>query len=175
MTRPDALEGSELFELFCNLHTKSSVSPHAAETPVASTGSVSDSPLCTVASPEVTSTPGDRSTLNSKSTSSGNFTGLLTTSHLPQQHTPQNMTASVATEDVGTSNIWEESSFRALCCPFPGCNSRTLFLRPCDLNKHYRQHFKRFFCRIEGCHMSEQATLNGRSQGLSMGFASKKD
>ncbi|KAF1361718.1 hypothetical protein EJ07DRAFT_153935 [Lizonia empirigonia] len=67
-----------------------------------------------------------------------------------------------------------QAPIRTLSCPFTGCPSRVLFTRACDVNKHYRQHFKRFFCRIEGCHMSEKPAGMGRSHGAA-GFATKKD
>lgn len=49
-------------------------------------------------------------------------------------------------------------------CKYPGCSSKVLFTRGCDLRKHYRRHAKTLFCRIEGC---PQATMGG--------FSSKKD
>lgn len=49
-------------------------------------------------------------------------------------------------------------------CAFPGCASRSLFHRGCDLRKHYKRHTKSLFCRHKGC---LQATEGG--------FSSKKD
>jgi hypothetical protein len=49
-------------------------------------------------------------------------------------------------------------------CAYPGCTSRALFTRGCDLRKHHKRHTKSFFCRHEGC---PQATGGG--------FSSKKD
>ncbi|MCJ1336195.1 hypothetical protein MMC09_001471 [Bachmanniomyces sp. S44760] len=49
-------------------------------------------------------------------------------------------------------------------CAYPGCASKAIFVRGCDLRKHYRRHSKNFFCRHEGC---PQATEGG--------FSSKKD
>lgn len=49
-------------------------------------------------------------------------------------------------------------------CAFPGCSSKTVFQRGCDLRKHYRRHTKSLFCRHAGC---PQATEGG--------FSSKKD
>ncbi|KAI1126439.1 hypothetical protein F5Y10DRAFT_267102 [Nemania abortiva] len=56
---------------------------------------------------------------------------------------------------------------RPLKCSFAACSSKVLFTRPCDLAKHYRQHFRRFFCRVEGCSSSRT--------NEAAGFATKKD
>lgn len=60
-------------------------------------------------------------------------------------------------------------------CSFPGCSSKVLFVRRCDLAKHYRQHSKRFFCRIAGCHVSEASSKSAKNSRMSVGFSSKKD
>ncbi|KAL5389901.1 hypothetical protein PMIN06_009585 [Paraphaeosphaeria minitans] len=49
-------------------------------------------------------------------------------------------------------------------CAYPGCTSRAVFTRGCDLRKHHKRHTKSFFCHHEGC---PQATGGG--------FSSKKD
>lgn len=49
-------------------------------------------------------------------------------------------------------------------CSYPGCTSRAVFTRGCDLRKHHKRHTKSFFCSHEGC---PQATGGG--------FSSKKD
>lgn len=49
-------------------------------------------------------------------------------------------------------------------CAYPGCTSRAVFTRGCDLRKHHKRHTKSFFCRHESC---PQATGGG--------FSSKKD
>lgn len=56
-------------------------------------------------------------------------------------------------------------------CAFPGCTSRALFTRGCDLRKHYNRHSKHLFCRVIGC---PQAEPRDGSSG-SVGFSSKKD
>ncbi|WQF85306.1 Putative Zinc finger C2H2-type [Colletotrichum destructivum] len=60
-------------------------------------------------------------------------------------------------------------------CTFPGCSSKVLFVRRCDLAKHYRQHIERFFCRIAGCQMSEASSKSAENSRMSVGFSSKKD
>lgn len=49
-------------------------------------------------------------------------------------------------------------------CVFPGCTSKTRFLRGCDLRKHYKRHRKNLFCRHAGCPKSSSG-----------GFSSRKD
>lgn len=49
-------------------------------------------------------------------------------------------------------------------CAYPGCSSRAVFTRGCDLRKHFNRHSKHLFCRYEGC---PQATEGG--------FSSNKD
>lgn len=49
-------------------------------------------------------------------------------------------------------------------CAFPGCTSKTVFHRGCDLRKHYRRHTKSLFCRHASC-----------PQAIEGGFSSKKD
>lgn len=49
-------------------------------------------------------------------------------------------------------------------CAYPGCSSRAVFTRGCDLRKHHKRHTKSFFCTHEGC-----------PQSMGGGFSSKKD
>jgi hypothetical protein len=49
-------------------------------------------------------------------------------------------------------------------CAYPGCTSRAVFTRGCDLRKHHKRHTKSFFCRYPGC-----------TQASGGGFSSKKD
>ena len=49
-------------------------------------------------------------------------------------------------------------------CAYPGCSSRNIFTRACDLRKHYKRHSKHLFCRHDGCPQSTEG-----------GFSSKKD
>ena len=53
---------------------------------------------------------------------------------------------------------------RSWRCAFPGCTSKAVFVRPCDLRKHFNRHSKNYHCRHDGC---PQATEGG--------FSSKKD
>lgn len=49
-------------------------------------------------------------------------------------------------------------------CAHPGCSSKTVFTRACDLRKHYNRHRKYLFCRFNGCPQAREG-----------GFSSKKD
>jgi hypothetical protein len=49
-------------------------------------------------------------------------------------------------------------------CAYPGCTSRAVFTRGCDLRKHHKRHTKSFFCRHTDC-----------PQSTGGGFSSKKD
>jgi hypothetical protein len=49
-------------------------------------------------------------------------------------------------------------------CAYPGCASKALFVRPCDLRKHFNRHSKDYHCRHEGCPQASEG-----------GFSSKKD
>lgn len=60
-------------------------------------------------------------------------------------------------------------------CTFPGCSSKVLFTRRCDLTKHYKQHLRQFFCRVEGCRMSEAASKSTSGDKRPVGFSTKKD
>lgn len=62
-------------------------------------------------------------------------------------------------ENYGFPN--DDGSWR---CAYPGCSSRNIFTRGCDLRKHYKRHSKHLFCRHDGCPQSSEG-----------GFSSKKD
>lgn len=49
-------------------------------------------------------------------------------------------------------------------CAYPGCTSKSVFRRGCDLRKHYRRHTKSLYCRHAGCKQSSEG-----------GFSSEKD
>lgn len=48
-------------------------------------------------------------------------------------------------------------------CAFAGCQSSRIFVRACDLRKHFRGHEKAFFCEKQLC------------QSAGVGFATRKD
>ncbi|KAJ6783754.1 hypothetical protein PWT90_03394 [Aphanocladium album] len=55
----------------------------------------------------------------------------------------------------------------ALRCPHQSCNSTAVFRRQCDLDKHYRLHFRHYFCRVPGCAQADSKT--------SLGYSTAKD
>lgn len=59
-------------------------------------------------------------------------------------------------------------------CPHPACVSEVLFVRQCDLDKHYRQHFRKYFCRTPECSMSSEAYYKSNNSGK-VGFSTVKD
>jgi hypothetical protein len=63
-------------------------------------------------------------------------------------------------------------------CAYPGCTSRAVFTRGCDLRKHYNRHSKHLFCRVDGCPQSAPRGMDKSRRGsvsASGGFSSKKD
>ncbi|MCJ1283748.1 hypothetical protein MMC26_003079 [Xylographa opegraphella] len=56
------------------------------------------------------------------------------------------------------------SDQRSWRCAYPGCASKAVFVRPCDLRKHFNRHSKSYHCRYDGC-----------AQATEGGFSSKKD
>ncbi len=79
----------------------------------------------------------------------------------------------VASAGISASQTWR--------CAYPGCTSRALFTRGCDLRKHFNRHSKHLYCRVDGCPQSEACAMvessnNGRRSSVSSGgFSSKKD
>lgn len=66
-------------------------------------------------------------------------------------------------QDLEEYGMWDPST-GIWRCRYPGCSSKSVFTRACDLRKHYNRHNKYLFCRFDGC---PQATDGG--------FSSKKD
>jgi hypothetical protein len=65
----------------------------------------------------------------------------------------------------------DSTSLARAKCPFPGCKSTARFATPRDFRRHYRQHFKRFFCHYENCPQSAPDPQNPSKRG----FATRKD
>ncbi|KAF5855010.1 hypothetical protein ETB97_010288 [Aspergillus alliaceus] len=65
----------------------------------------------------------------------------------------------------------DSTSLARAKCPFPGCKSTARFATPRDFRRHYRQHFKRFFCHYENCPQSAPDPHNPSKRG----FATRKD
>lgn len=62
----------------------------------------------------------------------------------------------------------------AVACPFPGCKSTLRFTGTRELRRHYKQHFKRFFCRYPHCPQAGPDLAGGHS-AVKRGFATRKD
>ncbi|KAL0929807.1 C2H2 type zinc finger protein [Colletotrichum truncatum] len=100
----------------------------------------------------------------------------------PQAYINSNGLAQSDTIPSGSSlgvaaNTNAEESFdpsfeTALRCPHPSCSSKLLFTRRCDLYKHYRLHFRKYFCRAPGCVMSHES---GNKESAMIGFPTIKD
>ncbi|CRG92475.1 hypothetical protein PISL3812_09536 [Talaromyces islandicus] len=84
-----------------------------------------------------------------------------------QRHAPSSTSSSPSiTSDSldGLSDCGVRGSNGTWRCAHPGCSSKTVFTRACDLRKHYNRHRKYLFCRFDGCPQSREG-----------GFSSKKD
>lgn len=90
-------------------------------------------------------------------TSSGSFAFPPNTSSSPSRSTSPH---APDLSSYGSLNA-DKRTWR---CAYPGCSSKAVFVRPCDLRKHFNRHSKQFFCRHENCPQSTQG-----------GFSSKKD
>lgn len=83
--------------------------------------------------------------------------------YLQQDHAIYRQTSPSDAQDLEDYGI-QDPSTGVWRCRYPGCTSKSVFTRACDLRKHYNRHRKHLFCRFEGC---PQATEGG--------FSSKKD
>lgn len=61
-----------------------------------------------------------------------------------------------------------------LKCPYPLCQSQITFKRPCDLNRHYRSHFRSYFCRLLYCSICT-TTTGGTVDQSPRRFGTRKD
>ena len=74
-------------------------------------------------------------------------------------------------DEISDDHIPQPSFISRSTCPFPDCKSTAIFTTGRDFRRHYRQHFKRFFCRYPEC---PQSTSDAREAGKK-GFATRKD
>lgn len=61
-----------------------------------------------------------------------------------------------STATYPSTNASTDFNGHALYCLHPSCNSKAVFLRQCDLNKHYRSHLRKFPCRSPNCHLGNR-------------------
>lgn len=98
----------------------------------------------------------------SPSASSSGMLGYSLNERSDHSPPPQSRSMSPSSPDLRGFGVLNPNG--TWSCKYPGCNSRAVFTRGCDLRKHYKRHKKTFFCHHEGC---PQATGGG--------FSSKKD
>lgn len=95
---------------------------------------------------------------------------LATAGSSPEPDMIDDYALRAAIEIDGAAMVLEAASstkMRVWRCSFPGCSSRMLFTRACDLRKHHRRHSNRFYCRVAGCPRSASDSHRW--------FASEKD
>lgn len=104
---------------------------------------------------------GPRSSRSHSASSSG---GLGIHSNAASDRSPPQLSRSLSPSSPDLRAYGYPNKNGTWSCAYPGCTSRAVFTRGCDLRKHHKRHTKSFFCRHEGC---PQATGGG--------FSSKKD
>lgn len=97
----------------------------------------------------------------SRSHSASSSAGLGLPSSAPSERTPAR-SLSPSSPDLRAYGFPNKNG--TWSCAYPGCTSRALFTRGCDLRKHHKRHSKNFFCRHSEC-----------PQSTGGGFSSKKD
>ncbi|MCJ1479038.1 hypothetical protein MMC13_007722 [Lambiella insularis] len=84
---------------------------------------------------------------------------------LPSQGSSRKPSRSTSPHTADLDNYgFLNSDQRSWRCAYPGCASKAVFVRPCDLRKHFNRHSKNYHCRHDGC-----------PQAVEGGFSSKKD
>jgi hypothetical protein len=97
----------------------------------------------------------------SRSHSSSSSVGMGVPSNAPSERTPPR-SLSPSSPDLRAYGFPNKNG--TWSCAYPGCTSRAVFTRGCDLRKHHKRHSKNFFCRHSEC-----------PQSTGGGFSSKKD
>ncbi|KAI4623125.1 hypothetical protein J4E83_004516, partial [Alternaria metachromatica] len=85
-------------------------------------------------------------------------------SNVPSERSPPALSRSLSPSSPDLRSYGIPNKNGTWSCAFPGCTSRAVFTRGCDLRKHYKRHTKSFFCRHGDC-----------PQSTGGGFSSKKD
>jgi hypothetical protein len=100
----------------------------------------------------------------SRSHSTTSSVGPDLPSNVPSERSPPALSRSLSpsSPDLRAYGIPNKSG--TWSCAYPGCTSRAVFTRGCDLRKHHKRHTKSFFCRHGEC-----------PQSTGGGFSSKKD
>lgn len=100
----------------------------------------------------------------SRSQSASSSTGLGIPSSVPSERSPPSLSRSLSPSSPDLRAYGVPNKNGTWSCAYPGCTSRAVFTRGCDLRKHHKRHTKSFFCRHSDC-----------PQSTGGGFSSKKD
>lgn len=100
----------------------------------------------------------------SRSHSASSSAGLGLPSHVPSERSPPPLSRSLSPSSPDLRAYGVPNKNGTWSCAYPGCTSRAVFTRGCDLRKHHKRHTKSFFCRHAEC-----------PQSTGGGFSSKKD
>lgn len=98
----------------------------------------------------------------SQSFVSSSSSQTIPTSDFDTSNSETSRASSPSTSDLTAYGYLNQSG--TWSCNYPGCTSKAVFTRGCDLRKHHKRHTKSFFCRYPGC-----------AQSCGGGFSSKKD
>ncbi|KAF2196894.1 hypothetical protein GQ43DRAFT_382261 [Delitschia confertaspora ATCC 74209] len=101
---------------------------------------------------------------SSRSHSASSNTGLGVPAAMRIERSPPHITRSLSPSSPDLRAYGHPNKNGTWSCAYPGCTSRAVFTRGCDLRKHHKRHTKLFFCRHESC-----------PQSAGGGFSSKKD
>lgn len=85
-------------------------------------------------------------------------------SSIPSERSPPALSRSLSPSSPDLRAYGFPNKNGTWSCSYPGCTSRAVFTRGCDLRKHHKRHTKSFFCRHSDC-----------PQSTGGGFSSKKD
>lgn len=100
----------------------------------------------------------------SRSHSASSSIGLGLSSNAPSERSPPSLSRSLSPSSPDLRAYGFPNRNGTWSCAYPGCTSRAVFTRGCDLRKHHKRHTKSFFCRHADC-----------PQSAGGGFSSKKD
>jgi hypothetical protein len=100
----------------------------------------------------------------SRSHSASSSVGLGISSNAPSERSPPSLSRSLSPSSPDLRAYGFPNKNGTWSCAYPGCTSRAVFTRGCDLRKHHKRHTKSFFCRHADC-----------PQSTGGGFSSKKD
>ncbi|KAF1946413.1 C2H2 type zinc finger domain-containing protein [Clathrospora elynae] len=100
----------------------------------------------------------------SRSHSASSSAGMNLPSNIPSERSPPALSRSLSPTSPDLRSYGIPNNNGTWSCAFPGCTSRAVFTRGCDLRKHHKRHTKSFFCRHSDC-----------PQSTGGGFSSKKD